>query len=383
MTTIQKKKRLQQTVFSANNTPEYKEITSKRQTEYYIEQNIDAHPDALVMFEKKKEKEKEWKKPDFSGVFHKPEAIDWVNLDDLIISEDLAQRNPLAPDRVKKTVAMAVNFDPRQAKPLQVDVIQGSGGTFKMLRDGGGTATAGYMAGLRELPAIFYNATPESSNYNFRAQHNYVAKISEYTKFLSDLNKTEDCTERRQAVNIFDIAKSVKVNLDLKEKNYDMTVDALGLFKRTIRRFGGDPDNTSWGKYQAPRLKEALNAIEEVYLEQDGKLTIPGSFLEALTCFVHVSDLKLPTDTTERQEHLSAFLKELKSEYKLDETMSKLSAGSSNDYGWQGAIALMKEWSKVMPIKNRGRGKKRYHKFDDFDYKMVEASKGTRSAWNS
>lgn len=370
---------LNKPVFGNQNTPEYNKITQKRQTEYYIEQNIKNHPAVEADFLSEKAKKKDFKQPSFSGMFHKPNSVPMVKLEDLIISEDLAQRNPLAPDRRAKVIRIALNFDVRQCKPLQVDVIQYQGEEFKVLRDGGGTATAAWLAGLRELPAIEYNATAESSNYNFRAQHNNVAKITSYTKFLGSLNKPKDCRERREAVNIYNLAEAAKLNLDFQDTNHVMTVDAFSLFKRSIKKFGGDERGTTWGNFQAPRLLEAVKAIESAHVfPWDTSLTIPGSFLEAFTCFVHVSDLKLPRDANDRQEYLATFLKELASKYKLSRTMKGMGVNSSNEYGWQGAIALMKEWSKIMPNKNRGRGKKRYHKFDATDYTMVEASKGTR-----
>tara|TARA_R100001509_G_scaffold35524_2_gene18806 strand:+ start:1667 stop:2785 length:1119 start_codon:yes stop_codon:yes gene_type:complete len=364
--------RQMQTHFHHKNTNEYKELTSKRRTEYTIQENLNLHPEVKKEFFTWRKAQKEYKKPTFDGVFNNEATIHFVDLEHLIISEDLEQRNALSPDRKSKIMRIAKDFDPRQAKPLQVDVINVGGACYKVIRDGGGTATAAYLAGLRKLPAIEYKSTAEQSRAKFRSQHCNVTKINEYTKFLGGL-KNSFSKDHPTSKNIYTISREAGFDLDQQDRHFSHVVPKLSLLKRTIRTFGGDKKGTTWGKYEAPRLKEAVAAIKSVYPNCD---EIPGNFLEGFTCFINVANNRLPKDFDTRQEHLTCFLKEL--EHDIKKFMSKSGAGSSNDYGYEGAISFMKAWEKVMPVKNRGRGGSKYCRFDEMDMNQVAAVKGRR-----
>ena len=360
------------THFHNKNTSEYKKLVSKRKTEYTIQENLNLHPEVKKEFSTWRKEQKDYKKPTFDGVFNNEATIHFVNLDRLVISEDLEQRNALSPDRKAKILRIAKDFDPRQAKPLQVDVIQYGGACYKVIRDGGGTATAAYLAGLRKLPAIEYKSTAEQSRAKFRSQHCNVAKINEYTKFLGGL-KNSFSKGHPTSKNIYTLSREAGFDLDQQDRHFSHVVSKLSLLKRTIRIFGGDKKGTKWGKYEAPRLKEAVAAIKSVYPDCD---EIPGNFLEGFTCFINVSNNRLPKDFDTRQEHLTCFLKEYEADIK--KFMSKSGAGSSNNYGSEGAVAFIEAWEKVMPKKNRGRGGAKYCRFDDDDKKFVAYFKGQR-----
>ena len=381
-----------QTIFSKTNTPEYKKQTAKRSTEYTIKENLKNYPQFSKELKSWKSKQTGYTKPSFSGVFNgtvvtRPDGSQtWKSdqlmmyIDQMILSEDVGQRNCLAyATRQKKLLAMAKNFDPLLFDPVSIDEIAVAGhGVVRLIRDGGGRATVAKALGISEIPVcVRIVGTKEESGKLFDRQHKYTAKINEYERFNRALNEPTN-KDHKKAKNLFELSHTIGFDLSDVDKHHPLTISAMGLIRRTISNYGGDKDGTKWGDYKAPLFVDAVSALLACWKDTDvGE--IPGNLVEGFTAFLHTADNVIPRGQPLRHDRLRLFLDEVVDHYldgdknKIKELMAKLGVTSSNQYAVEGCVCFMKAWNKVNSNKNKGNKPAGFYKYVKFTESQIRS----------
>ena len=370
------------TRFSNSNTPEYNNLTAQRKTEYYLRQNFARYPKLKNEFEAWKKTQKNFKQPSYQGVFsiHPDCKPSMVTLNKLLISEDLGQRNALAdPKRHTQLLGMAKKFDVLQMKTIVVDIITDHKGLYYVCRDGAGTAHVAWMLGFEEAPALFRNVGDwKASRALFLKQKQFEKSIGPYTKHCVHLNDPNS-SYYKQAFNLHQLSNSGGFDVSVIDRHHSHAIPSLGLLKRAIRSFGGDPEKTKWGSYKAPRLMDAVGTIKDVFPTCD---VIPGNLVEAFTAFCYLITNRVPATQPDRHKCLTDFLQKVRATYLsptdgIEDLMTKLGVTSSNKYAQDGAVVFMREWNKLMLSRNKGRRNgPLYPEFSKMDIAWMESGIG-------
>jgi hypothetical protein len=349
-------------------TKEYNNETRNRKIQYTIEENFKQHPDLKNLFDRWKEKKKNIVLG-FNNIFHPGYPPQMFDIRETSICEHYGQRNALSePSRRNKILAIAKNFDPLQFQPIDIDFIVEA--KIFVIRDGGGRAHAAYLNGIYKVPATIRNVpSVNKSRQLFYDQDKNNHAISEYDKYLQALlnvaHRNHDLCK-----SIYNISISAGFCLSFENQCAERPlVKGLGILKRTIRVFGGDPTGTKTLDRAAPNLCGAISVLKQI---APNKNIFPASLLEAVTAFIYFTSLNSPSIST--SAGLSRFVDFfgwlLTEENNLDNWTTHFRFESSNDYGRLGILAFLPRWNDWVKTEKKNIGNCRvgsgFHRFVEY-----------------
>tara|TARA_R100000152_G_C6754857_1_gene178567 strand:+ start:145 stop:1284 length:1140 start_codon:yes stop_codon:yes gene_type:complete len=353
-------------------TPQYKIATKNTRVRYTIAENVEHHPDFASEVE-------EWiaetgaTVPSFDGVFHPNHQPVLFDVRKLEIREDWGQRNALDEKRQAKVMGIIKKYDVYQIQPIDIYYIQEE--NIFLAGDGGGRATASYLRGVYEIPAVIRIVrTASQCRKLFVAQDKFNASLSNYEKWVQWLLDPSH-NLHKTACDILNIASSSGFSLHIKDQTPDKPlVDGIGVLRRIIKKVGGDASTVKNGSKTAPNIVVAMDAIKKAFPKAT---EIPVNVLEAVTAYVHIARHRMPTGQA-GAERLAYFLSEVRNSNialsDLSNWSTVLHFDSSNKYAEYGAAALMREWNNVFKGKRTKKKEYKYVKWSDSNIERIKNS---------